>query len=347
MDLFKDKAISHSSKTQSGLRIVFLISGFVAASLIASESLNALPADERNFLPAGSIFPAKPWAERTDTLVIGRVSHNPQKHYKRLKPIVDYVASKLEDEGIVRGDVLLAKDDQQMIRFLRAGKVDWVTETPFSALLFEEEADAEIVLRRQKKGVRSYHSLFFVRNDSGINSLEELRGKKIAFNDAGSTTSFYLPAAILKRRGIGLVHLASRNEGVSENQLGYIFTGGDDLNVSTWVYKGFVDAGAFSNLDWESPTDTPAIMKKKFKVIYQTQRIPRALELFRKELPQNIKDRVKEILLHAHKDPDAVNVLKAYRKTRMFSAVDRELQEELAEVKKLYQLVRQELKNSN
>lgn len=288
-------------------------------------------------------FHAKPWNERTGTLVIGRVSHNPQKHYKRLKLIVDFVANRLQDFGIVQGDVLLAKDNQQLIQFLQEGKVDWVTETSFSALFFEEETGAEIVLRRWKKGVPNYRSLFFVRKDSGIASLEDLKGKKIAFSDPGSTTSFLFPSAILKSRGLELVQLGSLDEQPARDKAGYIFTGGDELNVSTWVYKGLADAGAFSDQDWQSRSDTPEVIKKDLRVIYRSEKIPRALELFRKEMPQKIKAKIKEILLNAHNDPQAKTALQAYRQTLKFEEIDDTANKQLGEVRRLYKLMRKEL----
>lgn len=347
MNLAADRAYPCFSTNRSRFSIVFFLAILIAMGWIMQEDLDAFPLEEKSSHSAGSSLHGKPWQERKDTLVIGRVSGNPQKHYKRLKPIVDYVVRRLQGTGIVAGDILLARNNQQMIQFLKEGKVDWMSETLFSAVLFHEEAGAEIVLRRQKGGVQSYCSLIFVREDSGLNSLEDLRGRRIAFNDAGSTTSFLLPVAILKSQGIGLVPLASRNDSIPKNQLGYIFTGGDELNVSTWVYKGFVDAGAVSNLDWESPRDTPEVLKKKLKVIYQTQMVPRALELFRSGLPQKVKEKVKEILLNAHKDLEGQNALKAYSKTRMFDEIDRTLENELSEIRKLYPLLHLELKSAN
>ena len=53
---------------------------------------------------------------RQKTLVIGRVSDKPTKHYKRLKPMVDYATSYMKDLGIEKGSVLMAKDNQQLIQ---------------------------------------------------------------------------------------------------------------------------------------------------------------------------------------------------------------------------------------
>jgi phosphonate transport system substrate-binding protein len=56
-------------------------------------------------------------------LVIGRVYASPSKAFTEVKPIVDYVDA-LGDLGITEGSILVAKDRQEMIKFLNEGKVD-------------------------------------------------------------------------------------------------------------------------------------------------------------------------------------------------------------------------------
>jgi|GEM_PF-110146 len=271
---------------------------------------------------------------RKDSLVIGRVSNNPRKHYKRLKPMVDYVVSKLSDLGIKRSGVLMAKNNQEMIEYLKEGKVDWVTETPFSALLFCEQADAEIMVRRWKEGKPDYYSIFFARKDSVIDSIEDLKGRKIAFEDPGSTTGFFAPMAVLKKRGFKPVKLASPKEKPPAEGIGYVFAR-SDINITTWVCKGLVDAGTYSNRDWENPDDCPPAFKKNLKIIHQTGPFPRAMEIIRKGVDPEIKKRIKEVLLNAHKDTKAKKALKAYRKTRRFDEFTEKAKEQLEAARQL------------
>ncbi|MCW9052104.1 MAG: phosphate/phosphite/phosphonate ABC transporter substrate-binding protein [Motiliproteus sp.] len=109
------------------------------------------------------------------TLVIGKISANPKKHYGFLKPIADYAVSRMGDLGYTSARVVMAEDASQMARYLRRGQVDWVTETPFSSVILNRKSGAEYLLRKWKKGVAEYHSVFFVRKDSGIRGLEDLR----------------------------------------------------------------------------------------------------------------------------------------------------------------------------
>lgn len=49
--------------------------------------------------------------------------------------MVDYVANRLADIGITDGEVLMAKNHDQMLRYVREGKVDWVQRGVFEALI--------------------------------------------------------------------------------------------------------------------------------------------------------------------------------------------------------------------
>lgn len=273
-----------------------------------------------------------------DTLVIGKVSDNPKKHYHYLKPILKYAVEKMQDLGIKRGKVLMAKNNKQMVRYLKQGKVDWVTETVFSSVVFQEEAGAEIILRKWKKGVPDYYSLIFVRKDSGIESLQDLKGRTIAFEDPGSTSAFYIPSSVLIRNNIKLHELNSPREKPKAGMVSYVFSG-EEINTATMVYKGLVDAGAFSNLDWEKDNHTPELYRKDMKIIYKTSRFPRALELVRHDLDPKIKQRLKKLLLKAHEDPNARGILRSYQKTKKFDELNDEVIKGINEAKKMLGIV--------
>jgi len=58
---------------------------------------------------------------KKNNLVIGRVSDNPKKHYKRLEPIVDYVVANMKDLGITKGSVKMTTDNSSLIQYLKEG----------------------------------------------------------------------------------------------------------------------------------------------------------------------------------------------------------------------------------
>ncbi len=262
-------------------------------------------------------------ALRAQTLVIGKVSDSPRKHFIRLKPMVDYAGEKMRDLGITHTRVLMARNNAQMIRYLREGKVDWVTETVFSSLAFRDQAGAEIILRKWKKGVPGYHTVFFTRKESDIHTLKDLQGRRLALEDPGSTTACFVPMTILFGEGLQPEKLKTIRSTPSPDKVGYGFAGGE-INIATWVYQGLSDAGAYNDLDWNTPDHTPPSFKKDLRIFYQAEKMPRGFELVRPGMDPEIKARLKKILLEADSDPDAGNVLYSYQRTALFDEIDDE-----------------------
>ena len=221
-----------------------------------------------------------------------------------------------------------------MINYLKTGRLDWVNETAFSALIFQEKAGAELLLRRWKKGRAQYRCVFITRKDSGINKLEDLIGKKIALEDPGSTTGYFLPVSMIKQAGLKLAILRNPRDTAPPGAVGYVFAQGE-LNIAAMVHKGFVQAGGYSDLDWISSEDTPESFKKTLAIFKKSEPIPRSLELVRSDLPEKIKARLKQILLNAHKNPQGRAALAAYAKTTKFDEITPQVQTTLQKYRKM------------
>ncbi|MEP6634560.1 MAG: phosphate/phosphite/phosphonate ABC transporter substrate-binding protein, partial [Luteimonas sp.] len=254
-------------------------------------------------------------------LVLGRISDDPSAHYEQLKPLLDYVVPRMAGVGIRECRILMARDTQQMASYLRRGRVDWVTETAGTAMLLEQRANAKPLLLTERGGTSAYRTLFFVRKDSGIESLDDLRGRSVAFQNTASTSAYFVPATELLERGLSLEILLSPKDHPGNSSVGYVFAR-SELNISTWVHKRLVDAGVMSNLDWDSPHRMPAPYRRDLKIIYQTPDYPRALEMVRGDLDARVQARLREVLIQASKDPDARDALLQFFKTTHFLPID-------------------------
>lgn len=260
-----------------------------------------------------------------DVLVLGRISDDPKAHHEQLRPLLDYVVPRMRDVGIREGRILMASDVQQMTSYLRRGRVDWVTETVGAALSLQQRADAQPLLIAERGGVSRYHSVFFVRRDRGIGSLQELRGRTIAFQSRASTSAYLVPAMTLLDAGLPLEILLSPIDTPPPDVLGYVFAR-SELNVASWVHKGLVDAGVVSSLDWQDPRRTPPAFRDELRIIHETGSYPRALEMVRRGLEPAVRERLREVLLQAAGDPDAREALLLFFRTTRFMPVDEEAQ---------------------
>lgn len=282
--------------------------------------------------------------KRHEVLVIGKISTNPKKHHAALKPLAQYVVAKMGDLGIKDCRVIFANTIPQMVSFIKDKKIDWISETPYSAIAFNDQAGAKMLLRRWKKGVPQYHSVIVTQKGNGIDSLRDLAGKKIAFESPESTSAFLMPHYALIRHGLKTEELRTIGDQPGASKVGYLFSG-QEINSSIWLYKGMVDAIAYSNLDWAEQDHTPEKFRKTFKIIHETTPFPRAIELVRKGLPADIVSRLKTILLNAQNDPAAKAALKKFQKTTRFDEIDPQTLESLKQMKKAVQAVKKESGN--
>ena len=254
-------------------------------------------------------------------LVLGRISDDPNAHYAQLKPLLDYVVPRMANVGIREGRVLMARDLKQMESYLRRGRVDWVTETSAGAMQLQSRARAEPLLLTERNGVSRYRTVFFARRDSGIASLDDLRGRSIAFQSLNSTSAYYVPAAELLDLKMPLEILLSPRDRPVAGSVGYVFAR-SELNIATWVHKRLVDAGTMSNLDWDSPQRVTPSYRKDFVILHETPDYPRALEMVRGDMDPAVKARLREVLIEAANDPDAREAMLVFFKTTRFLPLD-------------------------
>jgi phosphonate transport system substrate-binding protein len=254
-------------------------------------------------------------------LVLGRISDDPKTHYEQLKPLLDYVVPRMADVGIREGRVLMARDAQQMASYLRRGQVDWVTETAGTGMLLQERSGAQPLLLTERDGVGSYRTVFFVRRDSGLKTLDDLRGRSVAFQNNASTSAYFVPAIELLRRRMSLSLLLSPMDKPASGSVGYVFAR-SEINIGAWVHKRLVDAGVMSDIDWNNPARLPPSYRRDLQVVHMSEPVPRSLEMVRADLDPKVQARLRQVLIEAADDPRAAEALKYFFRTTRFTPID-------------------------
>ena len=152
-----------------------------------------------------------------------------------------------------------------MTDLLRDGEVDVAFDTVFPALSYSSGADAKLLLREWRDGAPNYRSILFKRKDTPIHDLADLVGRTLAFERPGSTTAYFVPKAELMAAGLQLRELKAPKQPPPPGSVGYVFAGSEN-NLVVWVHRGLVEAGAFSDIDWEQSEDMPPELKDDFEI---------------------------------------------------------------------------------
>lgn len=250
-------------------------------------------------------------------LFIGAIQTDVERARTRLQPLADYLRKRLVQDGVEDVFIVTTETPEQMLNLLRYGRVDWISETLFRGLTLESSGRVDIVARAWRNGTPNYRSVFFVPQDSDIESLKDLTGATIAFEHPGSTSAFFYPVLELLGRDMPLCRLAHPRLQHASSCTGYAFAR-HNLNTALWVDKSIVDVGVMSSVDWASSDELPNSLRGELRIIHESESLPRAVELLRSDLEEPLKSRLIELMLAMHEDPAADEALRAHFNTRKF-----------------------------
>lgn len=222
--------------------------------------------------------------EKDDTLVLGFV---PLIEQEKLIESVEPLSEILTQEIGTKVEAFTAANYVGVVEALGSGQVDFAIIPPFAYVLAHKESGAEVLLSAiNKEGESSYRSELVVKKDSGIQSVEDLKGKRIAFVDPSSSSGYIYPAAYLINHGIDL-----------DNDVQTIFAGGHDAAMQALV-NGDVDlACTYEGLRNKLVDDFPTILDDT-EVLTYTDDIPYIALVVRKDLPEEMKQKIKDGVLN-------------------------------------------------
>ena len=121
---------------------------------------------------------------------------NPDQMLEDVRPVVAYLEQELGRP--VRPYVMI--DYSAAVEALRGGHADVSFMSPLPYVMAHQMGAADALLGEIYRGRTTYQAKIFVRRDSGIRTLADLRGKTIAFVDPISSSGFDLPPVIVPTR---------------------------------------------------------------------------------------------------------------------------------------------------
>ncbi|MCC5851246.1 MAG: phosphate/phosphite/phosphonate ABC transporter substrate-binding protein [Alkalimonas sp.] len=167
-----------------------------------------------------------------------------------------------------------------------SGRADIGAMNSFGYLMAHERYGARAHLKMIRHGVDYYQGQIVVRYDSGIESLQDLAGKRFAFTDPASTSGYFFPLKMLRDAG---VRLGNETFAMKHD------------SVITMVYQGQVDAGSAY---YSAPAADGSIrdarqrvltqfpdVEKQVRILAITEKIPNDPFVFRKDMPEEVRDR--------------------------------------------------------
>ncbi len=185
--------------------------------------------------------------------------------------------------------VTVASDYAAVIEALRNRTADLAFVHPAGYVLANREAKATILVRNQWHGKTSFTSRLFVRKESKLTSLDQLKGKTIAFVDPASSSGYIYPMVMLIQRGL----VKNRDPKTFFREV--VFAGSHDAAMRA-LQNGHVDAIASFDLAREQYIKDPA-ERERIVWVAETPEIPEAGIASRDGLEPAVRDRLRAALM--------------------------------------------------
>jgi len=198
--------------------------------------------------------------------------------------------------------VTVASDYAAVIEALRNRTADLAFVHPAGYVLANREAKAMIVAKDQWHGNTSYTSRIYVRKESGITTLDGLRGKTIAFIDPSSASGYVYPMVMLIQKGL------VQNRDPKTFFKDFVYAGSHDAGLLA-LLNGHVDALASFDQSREQYLKDPA-QREKIIYVAETAAIPEGGICARDGLDPALVAKLRAALL-SMKGPTYAPVLKA------------------------------------
>lgn len=169
-----------------------------------------------------------------------RLAFIPQENPDKLLGDIEAITAWLSDQTGLTVTGFVTIDHAAAVEALRNGDADisFMGALPF--VLAEAEIGAEPLLSELYRGAATYRSRIFVRRDSGITSLEDLRDRTIAFADPISESGYLFPLDAFVQAG--LVDTPAKAEGFFNR----VFFAGGYQQAMQAMAEGLVDAAGVS-----------------------------------------------------------------------------------------------------
>jgi len=252
------------------------------------------------------IWPLKAFCE--SEILVGLIpEENIFNQMERHRPLAAYLSRKL---GSSVRFTILSRYGDVMDRFM-SRKMDGAFFGVFTGVLAIDRIDAEPIARPVNlDGSATVQSYIFVRNDSGIRKVEDMRGKRITFVDRATVTGYLYALAYLRENGI------TNPEAFFKD---ISFTGSHGSTIYS-VLDGRADIGTVKSKIFQKLVAKDPTIKEELTIIARSRELPDTTLFLRKDLPQSLRSRIKAVLLGMEKDPEGTEVLKKFEAQRFIEA---------------------------
>ncbi len=199
------------------------------------------------------------WAQGTPLkLGVGLFQPDKERNDATYRPLAQHLAARLGRPVELR----TVDTWEGLAKSLANGETDLALMGPWGYVLANHAANAQVISTILYEGKPEYFAIIVTNPESGIKTVADLKGKRFAFGDKGSTSGYLIPRHFFQTRGIDPDTYFSR----------VLYTKHQAIQMQ--VTAGQLDAGADYNRNRNAMIEQGLIKAERSVVIWQSAPLP-------------------------------------------------------------------------
>jgi phosphonate transport system substrate-binding protein len=189
-------------------------------------------------------------------------------------------------------DIRVGQSYNAVVEAMCNGSADIAFVGPVTYIQANQRHCAELLAVAVEHGQSIYYAGVFTKAASPIRTLKDLKGRRVAFGDVNSTSSFVFPMTMIMDAGLDPVR-----------DLSAVRLTGSHANSLAALVQGQVDAAALSFDSFNKAIEQGAVDPKTIRVVAKSIPIPQPPIVMNTKLPEALKAKLKGAFATVDKAP--------------------------------------------
>lgn len=261
------------------------------------------------FLTGSLVTPPAPVYGQTDEILLGiEPEHNIFDQMARYRILAAYLTDQL---GIKVNLTIMSRYGEVIKRF-KAKRLDGAFLSSYTAAMGIKKLQLEpVVSPVNLRGESNSKGYVFVRKDSGIDSVEDMRGHHVVFVDPATMEGYLFPLAFLHQHGVTDINAFFNNQ--------FFFSGSHKSAIFS-VLDGRAEIGAAKDTVFHDLIRNDPSIGHELRIVAESEKVPEITLCLKVGLDENLRERLENILLQMDKNIEGKKVLRQFKALRFVQA---------------------------